>query len=474
MSELTELTTRPGEVLAGKYRVEKVLGAGAMGVILAARHIELDELRAIKLLRPSLLGDRSMTERFMREARAAVRLKSEHVAKVHDVGKLESGAPFIVMEYLEGNDLKSFMGGKGRTLDPEVAASFVLQACEALSEAHAAGIIHRDLKPSNLFVSTSAGGTPCVKVLDFGIAKLAAQAGASPQDELTGTMDILGTPLYMSPEQMRSARTVDARSDIWALGAILYRCLVGRTPFRGHNTAEICVSVMTEEPVPLSSLRPDVPPGLEAIVLKCLEKDPDRRYGSAAELADALVPYAGSGAAASRRISALDFAPRSTDDMSAVRSRTLLSPLAPGSDRTGRASNAWLPAHARQAEKPARSKALIGASIALVAAATALGLLYVVEPSDSAGTSTQSGDPSSQPRTAMAPTAGGDSPVRVEPVGSTAPAVSAPGMDADGGAPQDAGAAARPTTAPPPPQKLRPTGQGSSPKVGDAFGNSRK
>jgi serine/threonine protein kinase len=287
---------RIGEILAGKYRVERILGVGAMGVVVAATHVDLLELRAIKFMLPSMLGDAEGVERFLREARAVSKLRSRHVATVYDVGRLETGAPYIVMEHLEGADLKTVLDQR-RTLAPAEAAAYVSEACEALSEAHAAGIIHRDIKPANLFLATRAGGPPAIKVLDFGIAKMAAGAGSAAM-EVTRTKEILGTPLYMSPEQMRSMRSTDARSDVWSLGVILYRALTGKVPFDGESLTEVCIAVLGDTPVRPSALRPDLPAGLEAVILGCLEKDPARRIGSAAELAMALAPFVASTARA--------------------------------------------------------------------------------------------------------------------------------------------------------------------------------
>ena len=287
---------RVGEILAGKYRVERILGLGAMGVVVAATHVDLLELRAIKFMLPSMLGDAEGVERFLREARAVSRLRSRHVATVYDVGRLETGAPFIVMEHLEGADLKSVLDQR-RVLAPGEAAAYVCEACEALAEAHAAGIIHRDIKPANLFLATRAGAPPTIKVLDFGIAKMASGPGSAAM-EVTRTKEILGTPLYMSPEQMRSMRNTDARSDVWSLGVILYRALTGKVPFDGESLTEVCIAVLGDTPVRPSELRPDLPAGLDAVILGCLEKDPARRIGSAAELAMALAPFAASTARA--------------------------------------------------------------------------------------------------------------------------------------------------------------------------------
>jgi serine/threonine-protein kinase len=280
-----------GEILAGKYRVERELGKGGMGVVVAATHLDLQEVRAIKLMRPDGLADRQFVERFLREARAAVRLRSEHVAEVYDVGRLESGAPYIVMELLEGQDLSALLKQKG-PLPIEDAVLYIMQACDAVAEAHGLGIVHRDLKPANLFLTRRDDGSPCIKVLDFGISKHILPEGDGAEDPITVTNAVMGSPMYMSPEQMRSARHVDARADIWSLGAILYKLLTGRGPFQVSNTAEIFAAVLDGRPArPPSTLRPDLPSGLEAVILRCLEKDPDRRYDTAIELLAALGPY---------------------------------------------------------------------------------------------------------------------------------------------------------------------------------------
>src|SRR4051812_29611172 len=208
---------REGDVLAGKYRVDKILGAGGMGVVVAAHHVQLDERVAIKFLLPEALGNAEAVARFAREARAAVKIKSEHVARVIDVGTLETGAPYMVMEYLEGGDLSQVLASRG-PLPVEEAVEYVLQACEAIAHAHALGIVHRDLKPANLFLIRRPDGTNAIKVLDFGISKVMPGKSASSDNAMTRTRTVMGSPLYMSPEQMASTRDVDGRTDLWALG----------------------------------------------------------------------------------------------------------------------------------------------------------------------------------------------------------------------------------------------------------------
>ena len=282
-----------GQILAGKFRIERVLGQGGMGVVVAATHLQLEERVALKFLLPHALGNPEAVARFAREARAAVKIKSEHVARVSDVGTLESGSPYMVMEYLEGQDLADWVRHSGAMRVPD-AIEFVLQASEAIAEAHALGIVHRDLKPANLFVTRRVDGSPCIKVLDFGISKLTVPGSASDMG-MTRTTSVMGSPLYMSPEQMSSTRNVDARTDIWALGIILYEVLTGRVPFEAETMPQLCGMILQDPPRPLRELRQDVPDGLQWAVLRCLEKNRDARFASVAELASALAPFGPAG-----------------------------------------------------------------------------------------------------------------------------------------------------------------------------------
>ena len=274
-----------GDILDGKYRVDRVLGAGGMGIVVAATHVHLNTRVAIKFLLPAAMGSPQIIERFGREARAAVQIQSEHVARVTDVGSLPTGSPYMVMEYLEGSDLAETIE-RGGAMPVHQAVGYVLQACEAIAEAHSLGIIHRDLKPANLYLARRAGRDPMVKVLDFGISKTKdASAG------LTQTSSVMGSPYYMAPEQMMSSKDVDVRSDIWALGIILYELLTGKAPFGGETMAEIVFQVTQRDAGPLRDKRPDVPEGLAAVVETCLRRDPKQRYENVARFAAALVSF---------------------------------------------------------------------------------------------------------------------------------------------------------------------------------------
>ena len=289
-----------GDVVAGKYRIERVIGTGGMGVVVSARHIRLDEQVAIKLLLPGMAERPGVIERFVREARAASKIKSDHVVRVTDVDVLPSGAPYLVMEYLEGDDLGAYLRARG-SLPVEEAAGYLLETCEAIAEAHAIGVVHRDLKPANLFLARRRDGSSRVKVLDFGISKITA--GGLADGVVTQAQVMMGSPFYMSPEQIRSTHAVDGRTDIWSLGVILYEMLTGRTPFTGEALDEVCAAVLHAEPARPRALRPDLPPELEAVVLRCLEKDAARRFSSVADLAAALAPFAPATYAALRPLS---------------------------------------------------------------------------------------------------------------------------------------------------------------------------
>lgn len=267
-----------GEVIAGKYRIDGVLGQGGMGIVLSAVHIDLGLQVAIKSLhRPT----RVATARFLQEARLAAQLQHEYIVRVFDYGHLPDGAPFLVMERLAGVDLAHAIA-QGRLPVP-VALQYVIEACEALEVAHAAGVVHRDLKPENLFVTTHLNGRTHIKVLDFGISKC-LQSNPGGANDLTASGAVMGSPQYMSPEQVMASKEVDARTDIWSLGAILYELLSGEKPFAAASAWAIAVKIATGTAKSLSG----VSPAVRAIVFRCLEKAPAARFSSVSELARAL------------------------------------------------------------------------------------------------------------------------------------------------------------------------------------------
>jgi serine/threonine-protein kinase len=286
-----ELPVREGDVILGKYAVERVLGEGGMGFVVAARHLELGERVALKFLLPEAAKLPEACLRFVREARAAAKVKGEHVARVLDVGTCADGMPVIVMEYLEGQDLGRLVETKGPLAVGE-AVHYVLQACEAAAQAHAIGIVHRDLKPANLFLTTSTDGSPLVKVLDFGISKTTSVFTHTLSPDLTTVNASVGTPQYMSPEQARDAGKVDVRTDVWALGTVLFELLTARPAFYGDDLPAIVMMIATEEPPELDALRRDVPVALAAVVRRCFKKNRDERFANVAELARALEPFA--------------------------------------------------------------------------------------------------------------------------------------------------------------------------------------
>jgi serine/threonine-protein kinase len=352
---------RAGDVIGGKFVVEEVLGVGGMGVVVSARHAQLGQKVAIKLLRKDAAKSPEAANRFLREARAVVALQSAHVVRVMDVGVLESGTPYMVMEHLVGTDLQRVLEER-RTLPVSDAVDFLLQGMEAIAEAHAAGIVHRDLKPANLFLASHPDGSPLVKVLDFGISK--ASGSGSSEQSLTATATIMGSPLYMSPEQLRSSKNVDARTDVWALGVILYELLAGKPPFEAENVTGLCAKIAADPPAPLREIDPSVPPELEAVVMRCLEKNVDRRFASVADLANALRPFASmEGKTHIERIARIGGV--SSGNLSQAKPIVVAPSSGAVANTGGQTDTAW-----QTSSKPARSKAVyvvagVGALIAL-------------------------------------------------------------------------------------------------------------
>jgi eukaryotic-like serine/threonine-protein kinase len=284
---LEDWVPRPGSVIAGRYRVESCVGSGTMGAVVAARHLVLEHRVAVKLLHPERALDPTALERFRQEATAASRIRSDHVVRIDDVGATDGGLPFMAMELLEGIDLEKLT--ERGPLAIQLACDCILQAAEALAEAHVHGIVHRDIKPSNLFLTERPDGSPLLKVLDFGISKLAPERGGDPS--LTATQAVIGSPAYMAPEQIRTSKYVNAKADVWALGVVLFEILSQKLPFDGDTVGSVLAAVTMLPPASLRSYRPDVPERAEAAVLACLEKDPAAR-ATLGDVASALRPFA--------------------------------------------------------------------------------------------------------------------------------------------------------------------------------------
>lgn len=289
-----------GDVIAGKYAIEKVLGVGGMGVVFAAKHRHLDERVAIKLLLPQFAKDATIVARFMREATAASRIRGKHVARVIDV-TCDGGLPYLVMELLDGYDLAETLESRG-PLGLAETIDYLLQACEALAEAHAKGIVHRDLKPSNLFLARQPDGSAILKIVDFGISKFLTPDGADAGNDMsmTQTATVLGSPLYMSPEQLKASKAVDGRTDVWALGVIFHELLTGTCPFSGATLPEVSAGILMLPTPSLVAKRPDLPPQLDGILERWLAKKPEDRFPSVGDVAAALAPYGNASAFGAR------------------------------------------------------------------------------------------------------------------------------------------------------------------------------
>jgi len=281
---------RAGDVIADKYLVVRIIASGGMGVVVAARHRQLQRSVAIKFLRADIVARGGMLARFEREARIIAGLTSEHVAKVFDVGRLPSGEPYMVMELLDGETLGERMHRAGR-LPAGEAVSYILEACDGLAEAHSAGVIHRDLKPDNLFICKRKDDSESVKLIDFGISK----GGGEAETKITHATDVVGTPAYMAPEQFETPGSVDARADVWSLGVVLYEALSGKRPFIGNSVLQLVSAVVQSEPTPLRDYAPEISVALAEVVDGCLKKDRDLRYESIYALAQALTPFSTGG-----------------------------------------------------------------------------------------------------------------------------------------------------------------------------------
>jgi serine/threonine protein kinase len=352
---------RPGDLLVGKYRLERVLGQGGMGIVYAAMHELLGQRVAVKLLVGATGGDAAA--RFLNEARAAARIQHENIARVMDVGTLPDGTPYMVLELLEGCDLERVLSREGR-LPVATAVDHVLQALEAVAQAHALGIIHRDLKPANLFLTRRLDGSPQIKVLDFGVSKSDDMRSAAK----TSAQAILGSPYYMSPEQMKSSRSVDRRADIWSVGVILFELLTAKYPFDGENVGELFAAILEATPTSPATYRPDCPPGLAAVILRCLTRDPALRYDGAPALAEALIPFASPrGVASAERIRPMAMSPLPGVPGSAPSASVPPGPGTPGAQTAA----AW---HTSRSAQKAGSSAQSYAWVLMAAVMTGVGV----------------------------------------------------------------------------------------------------
>jgi tRNA A-37 threonylcarbamoyl transferase component Bud32 len=360
MSDAEEATVQVGQILGDKYEVTRLIGKGGMGAVVEARHLALGEAVALKILHPRYLDNAEAVARFQQEARAAVQIRGAHSARLIDVGTAPTGAPFLVMELLTGEDLAAVAARGPQPLEP--AVDYILQACEGMAEVHAHGIVHRDVKPGNLFLTTAPDGSPLIKVLDFGIAKNVARDPAI--GTLTMTLVALGTPLYMAPEQIRSSRTVDARADVWSLGAILYELLTGVAAFGGNTVAHITQQVLEAEPMMMTKIRPDIPHELEAAVLRALAKDVEKRWVDVAAFAAALAPFAADGASSAARTARILSLGIFTSDTPIAATLDAEDAHMPG---TGRFDASVL-------GRRRRSRVLVGAALACAVAVLGIGI----------------------------------------------------------------------------------------------------
>jgi len=422
----SDAPVREGDVLAERYRVERVLAVGGMGVVVAARHVTLNQRVAVKVLTHNA-GSTQSTARFLTEAKASALLRSDHVVHVSDVGTLANGQPFMVMELLDGEDLSQVLEKEGKQ-SVEQAADWVLQACEGLAEAHAARIVHRDLKPGNLFRARRPDGSDIIKVLDFGVSK-ALSTDVRAEGTVTTTDAVFGSPLYMPPEQMQSASKADERSDVWSLGVVLYELITGKMPFDAESMAGLAVRIATDPPTRMTQVLATVPLELEGVVFKCLAKKPEERYQNIAELAADLEPFAPGSRPRVERIQRLVFG--TTSPPRPVPSAPSLRKLAIGAETLGPLDTGDSSLPRIIVPERRRSPWPLAAGFAVVAAAAFAGAMFVARGTQpaapaqpSAPVVTVAAQPSAAEATATATAKPVETVAHVEPTDTaSAPAV---------------------------------------------------
>lgn len=417
----------PGTLIAGRYQLDGAIAEGGMGVVYAAHHADLGQDVAIKLLRPEILAHAEVVTRFLHEARISARLHSEHAARVFDVGTLADGVPFMVMERLRGDDLEGVLQARG-PLPVEEVAGYAIEALEAIAEAHANGIIHRDLKPANLFLAARPDGSARIKVLDFGISKAIGPSATPGAHAITATQNLVGSPAYMAPEQVRSPKSIDHRVDIWAMGLVLHELLTCHRPLIAETAGEVLVNVLEKKIPKVRSLRADLPAGIERVIDRCLQRDPAERYPDAAALARDLAPFASPAAKAiADRMSGRGSVPSfTTDDSVPAATATTLA-------------------------VQARPRVSLGAGIAVAIGALVLGAVVVLIVILSRG----SGGPSAQASAATpeaAPSSAGTAPVPM--VAPSTPITATAALTASSSAlPASSSKPSAPSTAAPGPKK---------------------
>lgn len=284
---MAETSLEPDDVIDGKYRIVRLLGKGGMGWVFEGDNELIHRRVAIKVLRASMAGNQTAARRFRKEAQAAGRIGSKHIVEVLDLGELESGEPYMVLEYLDGVTLKERFKSKG-TLSPEEAIALLLQLLDGLGKAHEAGIVHRDLKPDNVFIIKDEAGNDFIKILDFGVSKFRTIDPNSM--EVTKSGVIMGTPYYMSPEQIEATKNVDQRADIYAVGVLLYEALSGRVPYSADSLHDLLMKILTHKAIPIDTVS-DIDAGLATIVGKAMSRKLEERFQTADEFAAALTNW---------------------------------------------------------------------------------------------------------------------------------------------------------------------------------------